>query len=391
MRSIIISFIILLFAEQAFAYDKESCSKIEKFLISETDRSIEKPLDVWVDLTLGEILEIDGRRQSFKANFEHLVTWTDNTSLELAKSLFGDNSYGCLWEENDKAFLEFNFFRPSFGYTNKIDYDENKEFEEIRFVYYAKNSNYPASVELSVKKSGVSEFKTEFNYSAFPFDKQFIDFGMINYDSDYAGTWGHENITIRMQQIDPELLLKRSKNNVSGWVIGDPFYEKWIQKIDQQNTHTTIANVKKEITRNSSYYIFKVISPIFIILVMCWSVFWSAPNQLESRLTVTIVCFLSLIAYNYVIDDELPKLSYLTLMDYIILVSYIFAGVPTILSIIVHRLYLNSDSTVSNIDKFSRFLGPVLYLIIIYFLIIIIVYGNIDNSGTFLRSLTFSK
>ena len=47
-------------------------------------------------------------------------------------------------------------------------------------------------------------------------------------------------------------------------------------------------------------------------------------KELEARLTITIVCLLSLIAYNFVIDADLPKLEYLTIMDYIILVSYIY-------------------------------------------------------------------
>ena len=141
--------------------------------------------------------------------------------------------------------------------------------------------------------------------------------------------------------------------------------------------------------RNSSYYIFKVISPIFIILVICWSVFWTSAKELESRLTVTIVCFLSLIAYNYVIDDELPKLAYLTLMDYIILCSYIFAAIPSILSIIAHRNYQSSGNEFIKLDRWTRFAGPLLFLIIVYILVVIITNNNIDHSGNLLRNISF--
>ena len=63
---------------------------------------------------------------------------------------------------------------------------------------------------------------------------------------------------------------------------------------------------------------------MILILLVCWSVSIH-PRELESKLTITIVCLLSLIAYNFVIDQDLPKLGYLTLMDYIILLSYVFA------------------------------------------------------------------
>ena len=84
---------------------------------------------------------------------------------------------------------------------------------------------------------------------------------------------------------------------------------------------------------NISYYIFKVIIPVILILMICWSVFWINGFQLESRLTVTSVSFLALIAYNYVVDEDLPRMGYSTKLDYIILCAYIFAGMATILTI----------------------------------------------------------
>ena len=53
---------------------------------------------------------------------------------------------------------------------------------------------------------------------------------------------------------------------------------------------------------------------------------WLDPKEVRSKLTISIVCLLSLIAYNFVIDNELPKLEYLTIMDWIILSSYLFAS-----------------------------------------------------------------
>ena len=90
--------------------------------------------------------------------------------------------------------------------------------------------------------------------------------------------------------------------------------------------------IKIEVQRNHQYYIFKVIFPIILILLICWSVFWIHPRELESKLTITIVCLLSLIAYNFVIEEDVPKLAYLTIMDHLILASYIFATIPNFLS-----------------------------------------------------------
>ena len=82
-----------------------------------------------------------------------------------------------------------------------------------------------------------------------------------------------------------------------------------------------ILTLKAE--RISSYYIFKVMLPILFILVISWSVFWVRGSELESKVNVTIVCLLALIAYNFIIDGDLPKLDYLTFLDFLFL-SLIF-------------------------------------------------------------------
>ena len=92
------------------------------------------------------------------------------------------------------------------------------------------------------------------------------------------------------------------------------------------------------IKRNINYFIFKILIPVFLILSIAWSVLWIPPNQVESRLTTSIVALLALIAYNFVFNDDLPKLSYLTSMDRYILLSYLFCCIPTFLTIYFSRI-----------------------------------------------------
>ena len=123
------------------------------------------------------------------------------------------------------------------------------------------------------------------------------------------------------------------------------------------------VSVLFDIERLSNYYVFKVMLPIFFLLLISWSVFWINPKDLESRVTVSIVCLLSLIAYNFVIDNDLPKLGYLTFMDRFILISYIFSGIPTIQTIITRYLFDNGKKELSLIfDRNSKIFVPPSYL-----------------------------
>ena len=146
-------------------------------------------------------------------------------------------------------------------------------------------------------------------------------------------------------------------------------------------------NVILEIERQSSYYVYKIILPIILILMVCWSVIWITPKELESRLTVTIVCLLSLIAYNFVIDKEIPKLEYLTIMDWIIFTSYVFATIPNFLCIISFKLFSSNKKLCMTIENKAKYFGPISYVVIILLIITYNVSLEPDNSVQALRLL----
>ena len=116
---------------------------------------------------------------------------------------------------------------------------------------------------------------------------------------------------------------------------------------------------------------------------MCWSVVWINPEELESKLTITIVCLLSLIAYNFVIDAELPKLEYLTTLDIIILISYIYATIPNFLSVISFQNLTKKRKKVLLIEQISKKYGLLSYVSLIFLVIFINVNDNPETAGAF--------
>ena len=144
-----------------------------------------------------------------------------------------------------------------------------------------------------------------------------------------------------------------------------------LDRMDADVTNIPTLTLFLDIERNHNYYIFKIIFPIFFILLITWSVFWISSKDLESRITVSTVCLLTLIAYNFIIDQNLPKLPYLTFIDNFILISYLFAGIPTIQSVVSKLLYQNKSENISlQFDIYCRFIIPSTYIITLLFVII---------------------
>lgn len=73
--------------------------------------------------------------------------------------------------------------------------------------------------------------------------------------------------------------------------------------------------------RNSKHFIIKVIIPLVLIVMMSWAVFWVEPTDTGSQLGTSVTAMLTLIAYRFALDTEVPKLPYVTRLDAFVLFS----------------------------------------------------------------------
>ena len=72
-------------------------------------------------------------------------------------------------------------------------------------------------------------------------------------------------------------------------------------------------------TRRTGYYWVKVILPLMLIVALSWVVFWIDPAESGTQIGVAMTAMLTLIAYRFTIGTSIPKLSYLSRLDYLIL------------------------------------------------------------------------
>ena len=68
-------------------------------------------------------------------------------------------------------------------------------------------------------------------------------------------------------------------------------------------------------SRNVEHYILKVILPLVLIVIMSWAVFWIDPVNASSQVSIAMTSMLTLIAYRFAIDSQLPLLPYMTRLD----------------------------------------------------------------------------
>ncbi|NOQ64055.1 MAG: hypothetical protein GQ582_06040, partial [Methyloprofundus sp.] len=113
------------------------------------------------------------------------------------------------------------------------------------------------------------------------------------------------------------------------------------------------------------YYVIKIIAPLLLIVAMSWLVFWIDPKESGSQISVAITTMLTLIAYRFSIGALVPKVSYLTRLDYFILGSTLMVFLTLLLVIITSNLAKSGQSQLAlNMDWWSRIIFPLMLIAI---------------------------
>jgi len=117
-------------------------------------------------------------------------------------------------------------------------------------------------------------------------------------------------------------------------------------------------------SRNVQHYILKVILPLVLIVIMSWTVFWIDPVHSSSQISVAVTSMLTLIAYRFAIDSQLPRLPYMTCLDAFILTSTLLVFFSLIEVLITTILETNRQSQLAKkIDRYCRVIFPAIFVI----------------------------
>ena len=308
---------------------------------------------------ISSINEID----TVKGNFEVYYNFSyDQLLPELGKVISKYDFFElseCPINEEDAGILSFGQTPPKFLNRSMFSEDELETGYAISLerIEEKSSSDYLPSGIFTTSEEAIAKFKNDFDFKKFPFDKQQLKISLMEMYGLYPDTsLQFENTQLIFESLD----YYTNNNLLKEWEITSFDIILKTTNLIGYELPSSQLDIIINIQRNFLYYIIKIILPIFLILFLAWSVFWIGPKELESRITTSIVCFLALVAYNFVIDNEIPKLGYLTFMDWVIMISYIFCALPTLISIFLYQLNTKKYD-VLELNNYIRFIGLILY------------------------------
>jgi Neurotransmitter-gated ion-channel ligand binding domain/Neurotransmitter-gated ion-channel transmembrane region len=112
--------------------------------------------------------------------------------------------------------------------------------------------------------------------------------------------------------------------------------------------------------RAPGFYISKVIIPLLLITMASWSVFWIKPQEFSTQISVAFTNLLTIVALLLVINDKLPRVGYLTLMDGFTAICFLSILIVILELLITHRLVsIDNHDKAENIHRFAQWVMPI--------------------------------
>ncbi|MGB7946065.1 MAG: hypothetical protein WCH75_00135, partial [Candidatus Binatia bacterium] len=117
--------------------------------------------------------------------------------------------------------------------------------------------------------------------------------------------------------------------------------------------------VSVDVQRESFYTVRLVIIPLVLIVLLSFSVFWMDRSSLGDRLSVSFIGILTGVAYLLVTSEQLPRISYFTLIHGFLNLSFLTMCATVVINLVVGGLDKQGKfGTGDRIDRICRWLFP---------------------------------
>lgn len=285
------------------------------------------------------------------------------TAIDVAESTYQIEGFmDLVWCDPRLAYSAPETGRREEIFLEEAAYDKIEEiwWPDVEFVNEA-GAVETENSELIILPDGTIDFQERFSAELeahydlrqFPFDRQLLEIEIESFawDSDYL---------VLNQEVDK--IGFSDEFQIPEWeVLGVETNIEAKQEVRDRKPFSEFL-MTIEVARLSSYYQWKILLPLIILVAISWSVFWMVGDGLADRMSVSLTGLLTIVAYQFIVSDGLPKVSYFTLMDGILTLSFVMMALTIMQNIYVNTLYLHEkEETAAFWDQLCRWLFPVSY------------------------------
>jgi len=120
-----------------------------------------------------------------------------------------------------------------------------------------------------------------------------------------------------------------------------------------------------DVERHVEYYIFQIVLPLAMVVIMSWAAFWIGRKHIGVRIGVATSSILTLIAHRFVLASLLPRLPYMTRLDYFTVGStaLVFLALLTVV-LTAYLATVQRDIYAKRVDQIARPAFPIAFFLL---------------------------
>jgi hypothetical protein len=210
----------------------------------------------------------------------------------------------------------------------------------------------------TVRVEGIfdADIAVSYDLRRFPLDRQVIPIQIESF------TWNADQMALHPRA---ERVGFRESIDIPEWrITGIGSHVATAAQVRNERPFSRLS-IHLQIARESGFYIYKVALPLSLIVMLSWAVFWMKDEPFAGRTRVSLTGVLTIVAYQFAIGNTLPRVPYLTLMDELMIASFMMIAVTVIENLLVAHYQESDPARALRVDRTARWLFPALYAVVV--------------------------
>ncbi len=303
-----------------------------------------EPREVRIGVTIDQIEFVNQKAKNFGVVGTLRLEWKD-PALSFDAKDFGRE----LRVFEPKAFRVFtrenSLFYPGFIIKNQ---QEERFKQSAAFLVFSSGQAFYLETFSTVLQA------PQFNFVQFPFDTQkFFVHVVSTYPVNYVKYVPIEGFSTLGDKLGEE-----------EWELSDSWTEVTTHEgiTGLQSSHFSFGFKGR---RNLDYYFLRIFVPLVILVFVSWAAFFL--EEYRRRIDMASANLLIFVMFNFAISGNLPRLGYMTFLDFILVAMFIITGLIIVFNVMLRRLRIKDrDDLARKIDVYAlKWVYPFAYVMVI--------------------------
>jgi hypothetical protein len=307
------------------------------------------PTVVKVGVFLADILDLNEVNETFQIELVTVAEWDDP---RLAFDPAAEGTETKLFQGQFQFNEVFAGWWPQFAVINEI------------------GAGDISAIQIEVRADGRVRFlearnvtlETPMKLQPFPFDRQTLEARMVAFGNNSQEVLLQVNE--QMLGASEEHAMENGRVNIAQWRLLNLDMVAGLSNQRYYGEARPVSELLFTITLQREWVsvVWKVILPLIILVLLMWAIFWMEVDNLSDRLNVAFIGILTIVAYQFLIEGSMPRISYFTFTDTVLLYSFVVMCLSVLESLVLTSMCkAGHKAAAQRVDHVARWAFPLIY------------------------------